>query len=130
MDDHLNLEVSPFQRLLGLQLVESTEGRVVLRMPFGEAVRRHNESDWVHGGAIASLIDIAGDYALITRLGVGLPTIDLRVDWLRPARNTELLAEAKVVKVGRTICVADVEVRDEAGKLVAVGRGSYATPRP
>jgi len=126
----LPLDGSPFQRFLGLEMVSAEVGRVVIRLPFRDEFHRADGSDWYHGGVVAALIDIAGDYALWSQVGAGLPTIDMRVDWLRPARRGALLAEGRAVKVGRTVCTADVEVRDERGELVAVGRGTYATPRP
>ncbi|MEZ4588075.1 MAG: PaaI family thioesterase [Gemmatimonadales bacterium] len=123
-----DLTTSPYQRFLGLELVRAEPGLVEIRLPFREELLRADGSDWYHGGIVSALIDIAGDYALVTRVGAGLPTIDLRVDWLKPARRGPLLAVGKAIKVGRTISVADVEVRDEAGTLLAVGRGTYATP--
>ena len=63
-------------------------------------------------------------------VGVGVPTIDLRVDYLRPARRGDLVATGRTLRVGRTVSVADVEVRDASGALVAAGRGVYASPRP
>ena len=62
-------------------------------------------------------------------VGKPLPTIDLRVDWLRPARRGALLARGRTVRAGKTVCCADIEVFDEQGVLVAVGRGTYATPK-
>lgn len=125
-----SLDGSPYQRFLNLTLVRSAPGLVEIRLPFREELLRAEGSDWYHGGVVAALIDIAGDYALWTQVGNGLPTIDLRVDWLRPARRGALTALGKVVKVGKTVSTADVEVRDERGELVAVGRGTYATPKP
>lgn len=124
-----SLDESPYQRFLGLELVRSEPGLVEIKLPFKEDFLRAEGSDWYHGGVVAALIDIAGDYALWTEVGNGLPTIDLRVDWLRPARRGALFAIGKAVKVGRTVCCADIEVRDEQGTLVAVGRGTYATPK-
>ena len=123
------LDVSPYQRFLRVEFVRWEPGEVELRLPFRDEFLRADDSDWYHGGVVAALIDIAGDYALATKVGDGLPTIDLRVDWLRPARRGPLFAIGKAIKVGRTICTADVEVRDDQGTLVAVGRGSYATPK-
>lgn len=100
-----------------------------IRLPFREEFLRLDGSDWLHGGIISALIDIAGDYAIMTRTGVGVPTIDLRIDYLRPARRGDLVAIGRAVKVGRTISTADVEVRDAAGEIVAIGRGVYASPR-
>jgi len=122
------LDHSPFQRFLGLALVRAEPGLVELRLPFREEFLRADGSDWYHGGIVSALVDIAGDYALATQTQAGLPTIDLRVDWLRPAHRGDLTALGRALKVGRTVCVADVEVRDARNELVAVGRGTYATP--
>jgi uncharacterized protein (TIGR00369 family) len=124
-----DLAVSPYQRFLNVEWVRFEPGLAELRLPFREEFLRADGSDWYHGGVVAALIDIAGDYALVSQVGDGLPTIDLRVDWLRPARRGALLAIGRSVKVGRTVCCADIEVRDETGTLVAVGRGTYATPK-
>lgn len=120
---------SPYQRFLNLSLVRSEPGLVEIQLPFRDELLRAEGSDWYHGGVVAALIDVAGDYALWTQVGSGLPTIDLRIDWLRPARRGTLTAVGRSVKVGKTVCTADVEVRDDKGELVAVGRGTYATPR-
>ena len=125
----LGFDHSPYMRFLGLQLVSSETGRVEIRLPFREEFLRGDGSDWLHGGVVSALVDIAGDYAVITETGVGVPTIDLRVDYLRPARRGDLVAVARTLRVGRTVSVADVEVRDATGALVAVGRGCYASPR-
>ena len=124
----LRLHTSPYQRFLGLTCDRAGDGEVVIRLPFRDEFLRSDDSDWLHGGIIAALIDIAGDYAIVTRLGEGVPTIDLRVDWLRPALKGELVATGRVVKTGRRVCVADVEVHDAGGRLIAVGRGTYASP--
>jgi len=80
-----------------------------------------------HGGAIASLIDIAGDYALWAMLGYGVPTINIRIDYLRPASDTRLRAQARVRRAGRTVGVVDIDVLDDQDRLVAIGRGTYGT---
>jgi uncharacterized protein (TIGR00369 family) len=126
----LGFDHSPYMRFLGLQVVRAGAGLVEIRLPFREEFLRHDGSDWLHGGVLSALIDIAGDYAVITETGVGVPTIDLRVDYLRPARRGDLVAVGRTLRVGRTVSVADVEVRDVSGALVAVGRGCYASPRP
>ena len=59
-------------------------------------------------------------------IGNPLPTINLRVDYLRPARATLTLA-ARVRRAGKTVGVVDVDVRSEADELVAIGRANYST---
>jgi len=117
-------------RFLGLEIIRAERGLVEIRLPYREELLRHDGSDWLHGGVVSALADIAGDYAVITETAPGVPTIDLRVDYLRPARRGDLTALGRTVRVGRTVCVADVEIRDSTGTLVAVGRACYAAPRP
>ncbi len=80
-----------------------------------------------HGGPLAAVIDTVGDYALVMSVGRPLPTINFRVDYLRPAMNTALTATARVRRAGRSVGVVDVDVTDSTGNLVAIGRASYST---
>jgi len=120
---------SPFHKLLGLQLgsLDEQAETLELQMPFNADIERGPGSGQYHGGVIASLIDIAGDYALIWALGFGVPTINFRTDYLRPAFNTRLRARATIRRIGRTVGVVDIDVIDDNDKLVAVGRGCYGT---
>ena len=60
-------------------------------------------------------------------LGGGVPTINFRTDYLRPAIGASLSATAWVRRAGRTIGVVDIDVHDEEGRLIAVGRGCYSS---
>ena len=107
--------------------IDPEAGEVVLRLPFRPEFQRSSERPELHGGITSALIDLAGDYALVARLGYGVPTINLRVDYLSMAVDTDLTATARIVRAGRTIGVVDIEVTDKAGKLIAIGRGTYST---
>lgn len=124
-----HLAKSPFHRLFDMTVadVDIDQQKLALRLDFTSAVERQTGSGQYHGGAIASLIDIAGDYALIAILGHGVPTINFRVDYLRPAGGAALTATAQVRRAGRTVGVVDIDVEDIEGRLVAVGRGCYGT---
>jgi uncharacterized protein (TIGR00369 family) len=124
----IKLELSPYQRFLGVELVSAEEGAVEIRLPFREEFLRLEGSDWYHGGVVSALADIAGAYAVYSAVGDGGATIDLRVDWLRPALRGDLVASGRAVKIGRRVCVADVEVRDAESNLLAVARGLFASP--
>jgi uncharacterized protein (TIGR00369 family) len=123
------LAESPFHKVLGLRLdsMDAAAQSVAIRCAFDPAVGRAADTDQYHGGVIASLIDIAGDFALIVALGHGVPTINLRVDYLRPAFGSDLIAHARVRKSGRTVGIVDIEVQDGQGRLIAIGRGCYGT---
>lgn len=121
----------PYHRWLGLRLVEAELDRVVIAMPYQDAFLADVDGTYVHGGLVATLADVAGDFALISRLGYAVATIDLRVDYLRPAgRGQDLRAEATVMRCGRTVGVADVVVADGSDRQLAVARGVYSTAPP
>jgi len=123
------LQACPFHRFLGLTLSEfsADEGRIILSLAARPDHSRSDARVELHGGIIATLIDIAGDYAVAVKLGHGVPTINLHVDYLRPARGTTAIATARILRCGRSIAVADIDVHDETGALIAVGRGTYSS---
>jgi uncharacterized protein (TIGR00369 family) len=120
---------SPFIRFLGLKVIEADAARqlVTMTLPMRPEFERIAGSGQWHGGPIAAVIDTVGDYALVMTIGHPLPTINFRVDYLRPAVRTALTATARVRRAGRSVGVVDVDVSDEKGNLVAIGRASYAT---
>jgi uncharacterized protein (TIGR00369 family) len=122
------LDRSPFIKFCKMRVteVDPVRERIVVVMPMRPELERGAGTGQYHGGAIASLIDVAGDFALVLKTRGAVPTINFRVDYLRPATNTTLTATAWVRRAGRTVGVVDVDVHDNAGKLVAVGRGCYS----
>ncbi len=123
------LDCSPFVAFLGLKIVAADPQRDEITMAAAmrpEFERSPNSKQW-HGGPIAAIIDTVGDYALIMSLRRAPPTINFRVDYLRPAINTPLQATACVRRSGKTVGVVDIDVLDEQHRLVAIGRATYAT---
>ncbi|MCZ7658123.1 MAG: PaaI family thioesterase [Xanthobacteraceae bacterium] len=117
----------PFHRWLAPQVVAVAADEVTIRLPLRPEFRRSDDADGIHGGVVAALIDIAGHAAVVAAVGHGVPTINLRVDYLRMASGDALVARARPVRVGRTIALIDIEVTSGDGRLVAVGRGSFST---
>src|SRR6188472_353650 len=100
------LDGSPFIRLLrmSVEALDREKLEVAVVMPLAPEFERQPGTRQFHGGAIASLIDVAGDFALVLQVGGGVPTINLRIDYLRPAIGS-LLATATARRAGRTIGV-------------------------
>jgi uncharacterized protein (TIGR00369 family) len=122
------LDRSPFIGFLGLRVisVDHDKTEIVMRMPMRPELERRPGTGQFHGGPIAAFVDIVGDFAIGMLLGGGVPTINLRIDYLRPAIGGAVTGTARVRRQGRTVALVDVDVTDEKGTLVAVGRGSYA----
>ena len=85
---------------------------------------------YTHGGILAALVDLTADWALVSRTGRGVPTIDMRVDYHRAAMPGDLTAQGKLVKWGSQHAVSEARVFDKDGTLVASGRGVYFTAPP
>ena len=90
-----------------------------------EFERQPDTNQW-HGGVIASLVDIAGCYALMLVAKGPMLTLNFSTDFLRLAQGAELTATASVRRSGRTAGFVDVDILDDSGTLVAVGRACYA----
>jgi uncharacterized protein (TIGR00369 family) len=107
--------------------VDSAAGTVVIRLPYRDEFRRAPDEAGYHGGVIAALIDLAGHAAVAVTVGRMVPTIDLRIDYLRAPAGGDLTARGKLLRAGRSIARADVEILDDKENVVAVGRGTYST---
>ena len=101
--------------------------QVVMRAEMRPEFERGRGTGQWHGGPIAAIIDTVGDYALVMLLGRPLPTVNFRVDYLRPAIDTALLITATVRRSGKLVGIVDIDVANEKGQLVAIGRATYAT---
>jgi len=101
--------------------------QIVMRATMRPEFERGRGTGQWHGGPIAAVIDTVGDYALVMLLGRPLPTVNFRVDYLRPAIDTALVVTATVRRSGRLVGIVDVDVANESGQLLAIGRATYAT---
>ncbi len=120
---------SPFISTLKLTArdVDYEAAELTVTMPLQPHFERKGGSKQFHGGPIASFIDVVGDFAIGMFLGGGVPTINIRIDYLKPAAGDSLTAVGRVRRQGRSVAVVDIDISNEQDSLVAVGRGTYAT---
>jgi uncharacterized protein (TIGR00369 family) len=123
-------EMIPFNRYLGMRVVEVRQSYAKLEIPFREELIGDPLRPALHGGVISALADAAGGGAVWTGIEderARVSTIDLRIDYLRPARLLTIIAEAQVVRLGNRVGVADVRLfhPDAPGDTVATGKGVY-----
>lgn len=116
---------APFHRWMNLRLLALNPRDVVIEMPWRDEIVSSPKHGYAHGGLLATLIDLAADYAVAAKLGRGVPTVDMRVDFHRPAMPGALRVTGRVIKLGRTLANAEAWVAGEAGKLLASGRATF-----
>jgi uncharacterized protein (TIGR00369 family) len=129
-DVQARLTRGPFHRWLGLRLVAIGEDTVEIKAAWREEWVVNPDRRNTHGGILAALVDVAADWALFSRLGRAVPTIDMRVDYHRFALPGDLLARGRVVKFGSQFSVCESQVFDHENRLLASGRGTYLTAPP
>ena len=122
MEEHV-----PFNRLLGIRGESVEPGHAVLVLPVRGDFVGDPRRPALHGGVLSSLIDTAGGVAAWSALvgGESVSTVDLRVDFLEPARVAgPLRAEARLVRKGNRVCHVRVALTQD-DRLVAEGVGVY-----
>ena len=120
----------PYNQWLGLKVVAVHDDGIELTATWREDWVVNPERRYTHGGVLATLVDVAADWALIRRTGRGVPTIDLRVDYHSAAMPGDLTARGKVIRFGSQFTTSEAQVLDRDGKLLASGRGTYFTAPP
>lgn len=116
------LNESPFINHIGMQFVEIGKGICKVRMPYSPY--RLQPFDVVHGGNVASLIDSATLWSCFVDLGSdddGLTSVDLKLNYLSSVKDEGLVCDAKLIKAGKTISLAEARVFTESGRLIAFG---------
>jgi uncharacterized protein (TIGR00369 family) len=118
---------APYGALLGVRLEALEAGRVRVRLPFRPELT--TVGDVVHGGAIASLIDVAATAAVWSGADPATATrgttVGLALNFLSAGRGQDLVAAASVIQRGRTICVCEVGVEGADGTAVARALVTY-----
>jgi uncharacterized protein (TIGR00369 family) len=123
---------SPFGDLIGLECVSVEEDRVQLRLPFRTEVTTLGEM--VHGGAIASAVDVAATAAAWASPKASFKargsTVGFSLNFLAPGLGKDLLADARVIQRGRSLCVVEVSVGVPDGNPVARALVTYRLSLP
>lgn len=130
----------PFNQVLGIQLDELSPERVLMSLPMRDELIGNFVHGILHGGVIASLLDVAGGamaligafdkhrhlpsaerMARLSKLG----TIDLRIDYLRPCVGEHFELRAEVLRLGSRVASVRMEFLGADGKLLCTGAGAY-----
>ena len=115
----------PYAHLLGIELDDISKGAATLGLDVRKELTQNH--GLVHGGAIASLIDTAMAFAIITLLARSekVTTVDLTISYLRPLTKGRITAVAKVVRAGRRLFAVSADVFDDDGKLATTALSTY-----
>lgn len=129
-----------FNRVLGLKLTSFAPERAQARIEMREELIGHFLHRRLHGGVISATLDAMGGFAVMLAIGARhldespearltrfskLGTIDLRIDYLRPATGPHFIATACTIRLGSRVATTRMELHDSEERLVSAGTGAY-----
>lgn len=141
MTEYFNEQI-PFNKVLGIKVDSMSSESVSASLQMREELLGHYARRMLHGGVISSIIDNTGGLSAVmsikedtaddnpkTRREMAdrVSTIDLRVDFLRPATGERFVAKAYPLRTGKRIAVIRTELRNDQENLVAAGTSTYVT---
>ena len=130
--DDQNVEIltfAPVEDIVGFKLIARDSGRAVVL--FTPTARHVNPMGTLHGGILCDIADAAMNAAYLTTLqdGETFTTLEMKINYLKPVWRSKLRAEGWVVKAGRTIGLAECDIYDDNGSLVARATSTCMTLR-
>ena len=109
----------PVAELIGFEVISGGNGQCTMKL--GAQGRHSNPMGTLHGGILCDLVDGAMGMAFFSTLepGESFTTLELKINFLRPFWTGRLVARGRVVSRGRTVGMAECDVVDDQGRLIA-----------
>lgn len=129
-----------FNRVLGLTVTSFNPERAEAKIAMRDELLGHVMYNRLHGGVISATLDAMGGLAVMLAIGgrhreeppetrmlrfAKLGTIDMRVDYLRPATGASFIASAEVMRLGGRVASTRMDFRDADGALLSTGAAAY-----
>ncbi len=118
----------PFFHHLGLEVIRFEEGDVLLKLEMKEELLNTNGT--MHGGVYASLLDFVQSMHLRSVTKTRCVTTSLNVLYAAPVMSGTVYAEAEIISKGYKTAFVEAVLKDETGKLVSKGTGTFKLIRP
>ena len=115
----------PFNRFLGMRIARLHPDGVTIECKIqGQLL---NKAGSLHGGVSAALADAAVGIALHRHLGDGRPitTVEMKINYFRPAQKGRVFARAHLLRVGSTLCIGRVDITDARAKGIGTALVTY-----
>jgi uncharacterized protein (TIGR00369 family) len=119
----------PIMESLSMNIIGLEEGICIATVP------RQAKWDGIyqtfHGGILGTIADSITCFAILTKLGAeaNVATTDFNIRFLRPC-HTDVTCTARVIRAGRTLSLAEAEITNEEGQIVALAQVSYMSIKP
>ena len=134
---HVFESAVPFNKVIGMKVESVDPDAPKLRFDMRPELIGNPRRQILHGGVISAVLDVAAGFAIhlaVLRAKLEEPadghfptigTINLHIDYLRPGRGKYFIATGRVVRLGNRVAVAQMELVNDAGELIATGNAAY-----
>ena len=112
---------SPYFSLLSMEIKDLEWGTCLWEVELQE--KHLQPFGYIHGGLIASVIDAAAFWAVFPQVkdGMGLTTVEMKVNYLAPVQKGKLVAKGRCIKMGKTLALGEAYINSAEGNLLAHG---------
>ncbi|KAB7707812.1 hotdog fold thioesterase [Bacillus aerolatus] len=121
-------EECPFLQHLGLEILQFEEGDVKIKLAMKDYLLNTNNT--LHGGVYASVLDFIQSMHLRSVTKTRCVTTNLTVHYTAPVTGGEIFAEAEIISKGYKTAFVEGTIKDETGKLLSKGTGTFKLIRP
>ena len=128
-DTYGQFERIALNKLLGMRLDHASNGVAKLSLQVRHELK--NNFDVIHGGVLMTMFDNVMSNAARSRINFSMSvvTINMNTSFLRPGRG-ELVAHARAIGGGASVCFCESEIFDENNEIVAKAIGSFKYMKP
>jgi uncharacterized protein (TIGR00369 family) len=116
------LLATDFNHYVGIRILRKHSNGVTVGCPIRKELL--NFAGVLHGGVIATLADVAVGQSLMLR-GHRTTTVELKINYLRPITGSKVTARSHLLRIGKTLSTARVDVFDDKKNLAAVALVTY-----
>lgn len=117
------IEENPFIPYVGIQIATFEEGNVVTELPIAPFLL--NRNGVVHGGVFATMLDTTIALTARSNCGFLVSTINLNINYLANISSGKLIATSKILQQGYRFIIAEGQITDENGNVLATGSGTF-----
>ena len=119
------LKQVPFNMLLGMRLRRVHRDGITIECTVRDELR--DSAGLAHGGVAAALADAAVGVAIQAHFKGGrrITTVEMKINYFLPVKDGRLVARSHLLRIGSSLCVGSVDLRDDAGRLAGTAIVTY-----
>ncbi|HTL11972.1 MAG TPA: PaaI family thioesterase [Bdellovibrionota bacterium] len=118
---------APIARIYGMRLHYADDGSAIFDLKYNPNF--DHAAGGIHGGVMATMLDNAGWFTVAPHFENWISTVEFRTQLLDHVEKEDLRAQGRIVRLGKTLTVAAMDVHTKSGRHIATGLGTFAVSK-